>query len=815
MKKKWVSIFLSVYMLPALLAGREIVDFNRGWSFRYGDIDRDVVAAGMDDDDWIAVNLPHDFQIHQPWVAPSADESADMSNSVANVKSRLSSRGFKEMGRGWYRKSFVPDSAWSGKRVSVDFGGIMLVGDVYLNDERVGGTDYGYLGFEIDLTDRLQYGKPNVIDVVADTGEPENSRWYTGGGLFRDVKFVVTDKNLYFDRHPVYITTPSVSRDSASVVIMAQFTSRLRDIKELPMRLRVMSPVGDTIIDKPVAVPFNRRQRTREYRIDSITITSPSLWECESPSLYTAQLELYNPDGTVADCVEETFGIRSVEYSPDFGLKLNGKKVLLKGIANHHTLGALGAAAFERAMEKRILMLKDFGFNHVRTSHNPYSESFLDLCDRHGILVVDELYDKWLTKYAGGRNEWINQWQKDVPEFVRRDRNHPSVIMWSLGNELQTLWDIPYADWGVTPYRLQRELLRRYDTTRPVTVAMHPRGRHQTTDSLPAPLVMETDIASYNYRYMYFPGDSRRFPWMIFYQSEANTSNMGPNYFDMNLDKVVGLAYWGMIDYLGESRGWPAKGWSEGVFDISLEPKPLAYFLRSIFKPEEPVVHIAVVEGKEDAIWNDVNVGTLRLSDHWNREAGAVLNLYTFTNSDEVELKVNGKSLGRKSNNRSDSKERNRILWENVPYESGYVEAIAYRVGETRPAARQKVETTGAAVAIKAIPDNDTWNADGCDLQHIKIVAVDKKGRIVPGVAESLTFHVDGEAEIAGVINGDINSNESSTGVSRCLYDGKATVILRSTCNPGNVTVTIVPEKMKPITVKLSTLLVANDVDFL
>lgn len=805
MKKRFITILFSISMLPSLLWSREVVDFNRGWNFHYGDLDS-VSSISLNDDMWTVVNLPHDFQISQPWVAPSVDEVADMSNSVANVKSRLSSRGFKEMGVGWYRKEFIPDSTWTDRRVLIDFGGIMLVGDVYLNGERVGGTDYGYLGFEIDLTDKLKWNENNVIEVRADTGKPENSRWYTGGGIFRDVNFVVTDKNSFFNRHPLYITTPLVGDDESTVKIQARITSKLRDMKALPLRLCIVSPDGNTVVDKRIDVPFSRRQKTREYMIDSVVIKNPELWSCESPSLYTVELTLFNPDGSVADKVDETFGIRSVEYSPDFGLRLNGKKVLLKGIANHHTLGALGAAAFDRAMEKRIVLLKDFGFNHVRTSHNPYSESFLDLCDRYGILVVDELYDKWLTQYAGGRNEWVNQWQKDVPEFVTRDRNHPSVVMWSLGNELQTLWDIPYADWGVTPYRLQRELLHRYDKTRPVTVAMHPRGRHQTTDSLPAPLVMETDIASYNYRYMYFPGDSRRFPWMIFYQSEANTSNMGPNYYEMDLDRVVGLAYWGMIDYLGESRGWPAKGWSEGVFDISLEPKPLAYFLRSIFKPDEPVVHIAVVEGKEDAIWNDINVGTLQLSDHWNREVGDTLTMYTFTNADEVELKINGKSFGKKRNNRSDSRERNRILWENVPYRRGKVEAIAYNYGINRPVVNHVVETSGDVVGIKAITDNVAWKADGEDLQHVKIIAVDKKGRRVPDAVQHLTFDVEGEAEIVGVVNGDINSDESMTGRDRSLFNGTATVILRSTETPGKINLTVTPENMNPITVKLSTL---------
>ena len=377
------------------------------------------------------------------------------------------------------------------------------------------------------------------------------------------------------------------------------------------------------------------------------------------------------------------------------------------------------------AMEKRIQLLKQFGFNHIRTSHNPYSKSFLDLCDKYGMLVVDELYDKWLTQYAGGRTEWLNLWQHDVPEFVRRDRNHPSVVMWSLGNELQQYWSLPFADWGVTPYRLQRELLRRYDNTRPVTVAMHPRGRNLKTDSLPAPLALETDIASYNYRYMYFPGDSRRFPNMIFYQSEANTAMMGPNFFEMDLDKVVGLAYWGMIDYLGESNGWPAKGWVQGAFDVSLEPKPIAYLLWSMFKPDDPVVHIGIIDGDDNTVWNDVKVGSQRMSDHWNRKPGSSLSLYTYTNADEVELLVNGKSIGVKKNT-TNPKGRNKIKWDNVKYEPGYIEAVAKKGGKV--VARHKIETTTDAVALQATPDNEAWKADGQDLQHVRICAVDKKG---------------------------------------------------------------------------------------
>ena len=367
--------------------------------------------------------------------------------------------------------------------------------------------------------------------------------------------------------------------------------------------------------------------------------------------------------------------------------------------------------------------------------------------------------------------------------------------------------DLPYNDWGVTPYKLQKVLLNRYDSTRPVTVAMHPRGRNELTDSLPAPLALETDIAAYNYRYMYFPGDSKRFPWMMFYQSEASTSGMGANFFGMNLDKVIGLAYWGMIDYLGESHGWPAKGWTQGVFDISLQPKPMAFFLKSFFKPEEPVVRIGIIDGEDNTVWNEVMVGTKKLSSHWNRKQGCKVALYTFTNADEVELLVNGKSLGRKKNDISDIQKRNRIFWDNVPYEPGNIEAVAYKVGNSEPVSRHRIETSGNAVRLKAVYDNHTWKADGKDLQYLSISAVDKDGRLDCLANASVTFEVDGPAEIIGVINGDMNSEELTVGNQRRLYDGTLSVILRAGVTPGAITFRAVAagKKIRPITLNLTT----------
>ena len=798
-----VSFFLlcCVSSMAADGGGRECRLWNFGWEFHRGDV-AGVQSVAMDHANWVAVDLPHDFLIEQPWVAPGKDDKADNSDEGNNVRSRLSPRGFKAMGVGWYRKTFVPDEALRGKRVLLDFEGIMLVGDVYVNGQRVGGTDYGYLGFDCDISHLLKFGEKNVVAVRADTREPENSRWYTGGGLFRDVHLIATDPVMHFTRHSLKVETPEVGDKQAVVRVQSEVQCQMDSkTKALDLRVRIEDETGASVVDRRVRVAYRPRQKTFEYPLGDFVVSNPRLWDTEHPHLYKIEVSLLRPDSTVADEVETHFGIRTIEFSPAFGLKLNGKKVLLKGIANHHTLGALGAAAYPRAIEKRIRMLKAFGFNHIRTSHNPYSESLLELCDKYGILVVDELYDKWLDRYAGGRRPWVELWQHDIPEFIKRDRNHPSVVVWSLGNELQTYWDIPYADWGVTPYRMQKELLRRYDSERPVTVAMHPRGRDPENDSLPAPLARVTDIAAYNYRYMYFPGDGKRYPYMIFYQSEASTAAMGPNYYEMDLDKVLGLAYWGGIDYLGESQGWPEKGWAQGFFDISLQPKPAAYLVKSMFV-DEPLVHIGVFESGKQTEWNGIKTGLNRMSENWNRTEGESVSLYTYTNADEVELKLNGKSLGRKANPVDNPKERNQIRWNNVTYVPGVLEALAYRKGKL--VARHKIETTGKAVALRLETDKPDWTADGMDLQHVRITAIDRMGRRVPGFGGEVRLSVSGEARLVAVGNGNMSSDDLNVSAHIHLYDGTALAILRAGKHAEKVTFAASCDSLKEAKIKIS-----------
>ena len=800
--------------LSADAAVRDTISINQGWQFHRGDVKNIAELKSTQSGDDV-VNLPHDFLIGQDWVAPDASERPDNSDAGSNVRSRLSSRGFKEMGIGWYRYELTPKDEWKGKRIVLDFQGIMLVGDVYLNGQRIGGTDYGYLGFDIDLSKLLKWGEANEITVKADTRNPNNSRWFTGAGLYRDVNLIITDKDLFFPRHPLFIRT----QGNKKVMIKAEIVNQQKLAKgqnaaKMPVGVRILDADGKVVAEQKNDIHFNAKWRDREYELPSISLENAKLWSPDSPYLYTAEVTLYDSEGNIADQIKEPFGVRTIEIVPQKGLLVNGKKVLLKGYANHHTLGALGAAAYPRAIEKRLKLMKEFGMNHIRTSHNPYSEDFLKLCDKYGILVVDELYDKWLTQYAGGRVDWESLWQKDIPEWVKRDRNHPSVVMWSLGNELQQYSNLPFNDWGVTAYKLQKELLHRYDDTRLTTVAMHPRYRNLETDSIPADLAIETEVNSYNYRYMYFPGDSKRYPEKTFYQSEASVAAMGPNFYEMDLDKVIGLAYWGAIDYLGESMGWPVKGWNQGVFDLSLQPKPDAYFVKSMFS-DEPTVHIGVIEKSGGNIqWNGINVSAGKLSENWNREAGEQVSLYTYTNGDEVELFLNGKSLGVKKNS-NDPKLRARIKWDNIAYAPGTLVAVAKKNGKV--VARHQIETTGEAVALKLVPDMETWHADGKDLMHVRIYAVDKKGRRVLNVKDAkafdkLTFQVKGDANIVAVDNGNIASDELHIGktqleksIQRNLFQGSALVILRAGDKPGKIELSVAGEKMKAKKLVLNT----------
>ena len=766
----------------------------------------------FDDSAWRLLDLPHDFQFEQPWVEEAGG-----------------ARGFKQMCDGWYRKSFRADSAWIGRRVSLDFDGLMYYGDVYLNGTKVASCEYGYVGFEADITRHLRYDTLNVVAVYANTGPINGSRWYTGGGLFRDVNLQVQNPT-HIARNGIYIKTPEVSSERALIHVQVEVEGWQKHNARLHAVIR--NPQGQVVAETDGQMPQHTHQQTSEVLLDPITLPNPQLWDIDTPCLYTAEVTV-TADGVTADSLVETFGIRSIEFSPEFGFKLNGRKVFLQGMANHHDMGALGVASFDRAIERLMLQAKAFGFNCIRCSHNPYSRSFTRIADRVGLLVVDELIDKWSdTDYWGGRQPFTSIWHQLIPEWVKRDRNCPSVILWSLGNELQTRNDwcgFRTNDWGVTTYRIFNEYLKRFDDTRLTTVAMFParagalRKEPDGSDMeyvIAPELAQVTEVSSFNYQSNCYAKYLEHNPEMILFQSECQTSMFLWGFYNMDRDRSVGMAYWGAVEYWGESNKWPKKGWNYSFFDHTLNTYPTAYLVRSAFVPEEPQVHIAVNAGDGESIdWNDVKVGRLNLSEEWNHEPGSLKTIYTLGNTEEVELLLNGRSLGRKANNLWVSNEgldhfdkgepntkKNMILWPNVPYEAGRLVAVGYNGGHE--VCRHQIETTGKAVRLVIEAETpDDWHADGMDLQYLRVWAVDAKGRRVYDATAEASVNIQGSATLYALDNADHYTDQLFTSdiTHKPLYRGFLQAILRSTRKPGTVNVIVTAPGLKPAKLRLQT----------
>jgi beta-galactosidase len=602
-------------------------------------------------------------------------------------------------------------------------------------------------------------------------------------------------------RNGVYITTPSVSEQQAEVAIQVELDGISKQSLDVAIRATILAPDGSKLAQTTTSAPQGIRLAMVNVPLQAIRLAAPKLWSCETPHLYTAEIAVLR-DGQLVDQVSEQFGIRTIAFSQDSGFKLNGKKVFLQGISNHHDLGALGAAVYDRAIERMFIQLKAFGFNHVRTSHNPYSKSFMRLADKHGILIVDELADKWSEDESWpGQKPFSQLWYKILPEWIRRDRNHPSIILWSLGNELQMREDFggfPTGDWGVTTYKIMDTLVKRFDNTRKTTVAMFPARANGTMRGspdffvkvIPPELSLVTEVASFNYQYPAYPAYLQYAPHLIIYQSEAATSTLTGAFYGMDKDKMVGLAYWGAVEYWGESHGWPRKGWAFSYFNHTMEPYPQAYLVKAAFS-DEPLVRIGVVDGAGELVeWNDVQVGKAPVSSHWNWPEGSQQSLFTYTNADEVELLVNGKSVGVKPNPRSDPLSRNIIYWKSVAYGSGgTVTAVARNKG--KEVARHELQTVGKAVALKIELESADWRAGGMDLQYLKIRAVDRQGRFVPVAQDEIVVDVNGAAQLLTLDNGDHSTNEVFTVKRVKLHNGFAQAILRSGRAPGVVNVKV------------------------
>lgn len=779
--------------------------FNFNWKFQLvteENKNADFASPSLDDSSWRVLDLPHDFQFEQPWTEAGGG-----------------ARGFKPMCEGWYRKTFQADQLWKGKRVVMDFGGIIYLGDVYLNGHKIASTDYGYVGIEADLTPYLHFDKENVVAVYASTDPKKGSRWYTGGGLFRDV-YLQVQNPTHIARHGIYITTPEVALDEAIVAIQVEVDGWQKH--EVLVRTTVRNPEGKVVGSTQNTMPAHTHQACIELKLPAITLKDPQLWSYNTPQLYSADVVVV-ADGMVVDSITEQFGVRKLEFSPEFGFKLNGEKIFLQGNANHHDLGALGAASYDRAIERMMLQLKAFGYNTIRCSHNPYSDSFARIADRVGMLIVDELTDKWSDNdYWGGRRPFTQIWSDLIIEWIKRDRNRPSIILWSLGNELQIREGWAgfggINDWGITTYRIFNQLVKRFDDSRLTTVAMFPARAGAIThhdkdfDSylVPPELACATEVASFNYQSDKYAAYLQHKPALILFQSEAETNKLLEPFYNMDRKRTVGIAYWGSVEYWGESNKWPKKGWNYSFFDHTMHPYPQAYLIKSAFMPEVPEVHIGVVDaaGAESVSWNDVIVGRIALNERWNYEPGSKQSLFTYTNAHSVELLVNGKSIGTQQNDTTKINLRNMIYWKDVPYSNGgSLEAIA-RDKNGNEVARHRIESAGKAVALKIEAETPTdWKADGMDLQYINVTAVDKKGHPVWTYNEPLTLQIEGSARLIALDNGDHYTPDLFNGITtKRMHQGRMQIILRSNREVGEVKLKVTSPGLKG-TLRLKTII--------
>ncbi len=764
--------------------------FNFGWRFSLGNPEG-AERTDYDDSDWRTLDLPHDYQFEQPW-----------------AENENKGRGFKRMCEGWYRKTFNVPESLKGRRVLLDFEGVMYVSDVYVNGKKVASNEYGYTGFEADITKAVHYGGNNVVAVYSNTGAVNASRWYTGGGIYRNVWLDATN-DTRIARHGLYVTT-----EGEKVKVQVQVVGWQRhDIKVVT---RVKDSQGQVVAEAERTMPDHTIQNNTEVQMPDMAVSAPKLWDIDSPELYSVEATLVE-NGVTIDSVADRFGFRTIEYGPDFGFKLNGRKVFLAGIANHHDMGAVGVAAYRSAVERQLRTLKSFGYNAIRCSHNPYSDDFYRIADEVGLLVVDELIDKWSDKdYWGGRKPFMSIWPELIKEWVKRGRNHPSVVLWSLGNELQTRSDwsgYQTDDWGITTYRIFDQMVKRYDRTRPTTVAMFPAraGAQRNTPDfktylVPPELACATEVASFNYQWDAYHGYYDHKPDLILFQSEAVTNQQQQPFYGMDQKRGVGLCWWGAIEYWGESNGWPKKGWNYSFFSHTLQPFPQAYLIKACVQPEEKLVHIGVVDGKGESLeWNDIKVGQQKISRNWNQKAGSHPNVFTYTNADEVELFYNGKSLGVQKNDTTVIAKRNVILWSGIDYgQGGKLIAVARTAG--KEVARDVLETTGKAVTLKVVEEEKGWTADGMQLKYLNIYAVDSKGRTVPDAADSVRVEVAGEAQFVALDNGDHYTDELFLDVkSKKMLSGYAQCILRSTRKGGKVKVKVTSPTLKSANLTLET----------
>ena len=757
--------------VPDAAAQRRLsADFS--WRFHLGEV-ADGEKPLLPDADWRTVDLPHDWSI---------EGAFDPKNPMGGAG------GFLPAGVGWYRKSFNAPEDWRGKRIGVEFEGVYMNADVWINGVHLGKHPYGYTSFRHNLTPHLKFGAANVLAVRVDNSQHRNTRWYSGSGIYRHVWITVTHP-LHVAPWGVFVTTPEVSADCATVAVRTRVVNESGAHAALTLKTSVLGPDGRKVGEAESSVELDAgAERETEQ---TLAVAKPALWSPQTPHLYRAVTQV-SVGARLLDAVETPFGIRSIHWSVQDGFQLNGKTIKLCGGCVHHDNGCLGAAAFDRAEERRIELLKAAGFNAVRTSHNPPSPAFLDACDRLGLIVVDEAFDCWeLGKnnhdYHKDFKDW---WRRDIEAMVLRDRNHPAVVIWSIGNELPE----QAQEAGARTGQMLARHVRKLDATRPITAAICPTGTWADTDGLFAVL----DIGGYNYTLNNQADDHRRAPSRIMAALESFPKDMFA-YWSLAADNpyIIGDFVWTSLDYLGEAgigryqyqktadptgggHGmdalFPWHGAYCGDLDICGFRKPHSYY-RDIVWNRGDRVYVSVCEPRPEGTQVNANawgVPPAQASWTWPVPEGAEIQVQVYSACDEVRLYLNDKLLGRQPTGR---RQEFKAVFK-APYAPGTLRAVGLRAD--RPVAEHVLRTAGPAARIRLAPDRKDVRADGQDLVFFDVEVIDQEGELRPDAANEIRFTISGPGVIAGVGNSDMTSCEPYQGDRRSVFQGRAQVVVRT-----------------------------------
>ena len=765
--------------------------FDDGWRFHRGGA-QGAEAADFDDSGWRRVELPHDWGVEDmPGRGTPFDPEA-----IGQVQS-----GFTWGGTGWYRKAFDVPASSRGKRVRIQFDGVYMNAEIWLNGKRVGEHPYGYTSFWFDLTDKVNFGGANTLAVKV-KNEGENSRWYSGSGIYRHVWLKTLDP-VHVAQWGTYVTTPEVDADRAKVLMRTTVQNESDTAARVRLVTRLLDSSGAEAAraeDGGTVEP----KGSREIEQDA-AIRSPALWSPDAPTLYTSVTEVYR-EGQLTDRVETKFGVRTISFDAAHGFRLNGQTLKLKGGCLHHDNGPLGARAYDRAEERRVELLKAAGYNALRMAHNPPSPAFLEACDRLGMLVIDEAFDHWREgknphDYHLFFDEW---WRQDVESMVFRDRNHPSVIMWSTGNEIPSR----AKPETVAVSKMLAEHVRKLDPTRPVTSAVNDMGEDKD------PYFATLDVAGYNYMVGKYEADHARVPRRVMVATESFPLEAFDYWMGVvDHPYVIGDFVWTAFDYIGEaSIGWRGY-WQESDFypwtlaycgdiDVCGWKRPQSFYRDALWKENQLSVFVRAPKPSFEPNpkrqpwskwhWHDV------LADwNWKGYEGQALDVDVYSSCEEVELFLNGKSLGRKETNRST---RFTATWQ-VPYQPGTLKAVGYGKSERTAAAGAELNTAGPPARIKLTADRSKLKSDGQDLSYVTVEVVDARGVRNPKAENLVRFAVEGPGSIAAVGNANPVSTESYQQPQRKAWQGRALVIVKTGRRPGRITLRATSQGLPPASV--------------